>query len=135
MTTVELIMTAVGVVGGGSVTAGVRLFRSRFKARSNERIADTIHDERVSPGLLARIKSLEERLDERDLKVDELQDKLAKVERDRDDCERKHEELSEKLERQADELTALRADYEQLQQALRDTPAGAWRLDKRSGTG
>lgn len=94
------------------------------KATASEAIASQIHDERVAPPLLERIKLLETRLDERDDAVERLHVQAGECEEGRNECKRELGELRRHVDELEGEQRSIRTSIES------GTPPGAWRVGK-----
>lgn len=123
MNTVE----ALAAIGGSGVVAVIGYFTAKRRARSNEAIASTIHDERVTPKLLDRIDTLEGRADSAAREIRTRNAEIRTLNRKADDCEAGRKECKEDLVKLGVQLRRVRATQENIQHnIMRSTPPGEW---------
>lgn len=94
----------------------------KAKAKASEAVAEAEKEAKVTPGLLARIKALEDKCDARDLRIDQLELEIQTLRAERNTLEARLREAKGKnrlLQRQLDEANRvmLRA-MEQRDEAL-----------------
>lgn len=131
------ILSAVG--GAIAVLAPVGI--AWLRRRSSTEIAATIHDEKVTPHLLGRIRDLEQRDDEHATRIEELGAAVAECGRDREKSERHHQECLGKLTEAHEAIDELRGFIERrdedltkkirvvARETLASTPPGSWALE------
>lgn len=127
--------TAALAAVGGALTALAPVGIAWLRRRGSNELAETRHDERVSPMLMERIEKLETRVDERDEVIRKHQDEINECQRDREECQRLYGEAKEAIgelrgiiERRDEDVTRRVRVAVREEIRTKSTPPGAWKL-------
>lgn len=135
-------LTEILAAGGGALATAGTVLVAWIGWRRARDTSGAIHDERVSPALLERIKTLEERDDAKAAKLEALSAETAECMRDRERaaereerCHRELEEvkghvltLQEMVSRRDEGLT--RKIRVIARETMQSTPPGSWVVDE-----